>query len=688
VDYGIYETSCADGRDNDGDGHTDCLDRDCVFGPECPSLATPLEVCGACADQNGNGVIFKDFSDLNTALSLTDYQRIYRCAQVYNPYCVDTGAPDPISSPNEAREFMDWMRDKNYSGRIIALHADALNDPTRREDGRDLDTDFQKYFDRRNEASTEGDLPFHHFKASGTMRVDFVEVMATDTGPDILNDINTSFEVETFFVPYFEDQIFGREMQVNYVSLDLSYVTEFGPYADCVPPKPNTVCFDPNAVNSRLSQIFHDTQNYENFAGNLSADKLADATATKISLGRTFFLQTVWHQRTVVPMLANLGGGLTLSAHVWGHSVRLNHPIAQICHATDTPSSGLSFCTDLEPYNPAADVGRLLGTCGIMSLGGYIYGCAERLEPLYRYALEPGDGYKDDATFGPAYSEETLGGCDAPPLSPTVFDNIDHVIDTRPQEFSTYFTDGPPIPGNGELSSITDGATFGEVFDPGLISVEELSNPAGIRATSSSADEVQLLMCSDTQTVTLSNDVRWDELNCDASLFAAADPSNTQHGSIQSGPPFSAQEPKIEALVPPGAAVTISRTNGWRVDAPGGVTVMVREISPGGPDEDDLVHVRVDQSPDSEVLYTPVGDVGSIEITAGTAVVIGKTSTIFLGEGDEIEVCASGDVAEPVAVCHQTKGKKGKGLTKHVACSSLTDHLAHGDSTGECSSAP
>ena len=203
-------------------------------------------------------------------------------------------------------------------------------------------------------------------------------------------------------------------------------------------------------------------------------------------------------------------------------------------------------------------------------------------------------------------------------------------------------------------------------------------------------------MCSDTQTVTLSNDVRWAELNCNASLFAAADPSNTQHGSIQSGPPFSTQEPKIEALVPPGVAVTISRSDGWRVDTSGGVTVMVLEISPDGPDVDDTVHVRVDQGPGSEVLYTPVpGEVGSIEIAAGSAVVIGETSMVFVEAGDKVEVCATGEFAEPVPVCHRTKGKKGKGkgkkgkgLTKHVACSSLTDHLAHGDSFGECGTAP
>jgi hypothetical protein len=389
IDYGIYEKSCDDGRDNDGDGHTDCFDRDCIFDPGCPSLVEPVDICGLCPGTDRNGVdgIFDDFADLNLADSISDYERIYLCTQIYEPYCDDA----------DTRDFLDWMRDKGYLGRITAIHANDARDPVKRFTG--TRANFEGYYQQRATPGM-GSSAVDFRSISGPFPMEFVEVEASDTG--IVNQLNSEADVQAFFVPYFEDQIYGRDITVSFRVHPLDYQNEFGPLSReaCVTrglcqtadpcPQPDGICCDQvcfQASASEMSDWAKETldPNYQNHAGHVGVKELADGTQIfDYPLG-----QTVLQNHKVVTNRASLGS----YAHEYGHSLGLPHPLATQSTIQE-------------------NVANLIGTCGLMARPGYVMGCVERLEPLGRYVLEPVDGYKDETTFGPIYSLEVLNACE------------------------------------------------------------------------------------------------------------------------------------------------------------------------------------------------------------------------------------------------------------------------------------
>ena len=364
IDYGGYETDCYDALDNDGDGHTDCLDRDCLYGPDCAPLGDSDCIC---PDLDGDGTIFHDWDDVARAVGTADHDLVYRCAQIWDPFCTDS----------ETREFLEWMRDRSYTGRVIAIHADDANDPVKRETG--TGATFQDYYNLRNDDPFgNGVLPHQvdAFKNDPVFEIEFIQVVATDA--DIVNEINTEADVLQYFLPYFRDQIYGRQIAVVYSQELVSYGTTFGPHFPCA-NNPAQACFSTSAMSAWVNGLMSGRIAVLHWGGKA----LTDGTPIQGYAGCQTCSQNAWKVQTASAHMS----------HEFGHFLTLQHPLSTY------------------PYDLYQNVNNALGTTGVMANLGYVYGSVWRLAPLERYGLEPAAGYADAATFGPAFSAE-VSTCD------------------------------------------------------------------------------------------------------------------------------------------------------------------------------------------------------------------------------------------------------------------------------------
>ncbi|MBI2982536.1 MAG: hypothetical protein HYY44_09665, partial [Deltaproteobacteria bacterium] len=362
VQFGRFEESCTDQRDNNGDGWYDCFDADCFYAQECPSVTQD-----ECMDRNGNGVIEGDWEDL--VLAPAGEKRLQAvCAQLYD-------ADNSATPDTEGRAFLVWMR--RYSGRVINLHARQMREGYRRNSTEH--TSFQYYFNlRRNlpywPAGTNVPAATLSFKSNGPFQIVFHEVRATDSWirnePVPVSGLDSLGE--SIFQTYFRSVEFSHQIH------EVSYESTFG-FSPCAGYS------DPclTGVRSFVGQLRDpSTMNLFYLAGRSTDSSRPFAVRDYLGAGsgpESAVFQIPPGERTV------------LYNHEMGHFLPLPHPLASVAQG-----------------NLNENVRNILGTTSVMSALGYIYTSVNHIGPLEAYALEPIDGF-DQTDFGRIYSEAVLG---------------------------------------------------------------------------------------------------------------------------------------------------------------------------------------------------------------------------------------------------------------------------------------
>ena len=361
ISFGFYENSCNDGKDNDGDGHVDCFDSDCIYSNQCLALSTAD--CD-CPDLNNNGQIYHDFGDLAMAQGTKEYDHIYKCVQIYKPYCVD----------EEVRIFLDWMRDKGFAGFIINKHAVDANDPSKRYTG--SNAQFKRYFQQKDNNLL--------FKKSKPFKITFIEVVPTDLGIkyDLITD---DFKLD--LEPTLE-KLYAKDFEVTFQKVMINYEQTFGPSVACKDNlnKPR-VCFDEEKFREWEKEITEWEKQITQYGAlntfigydidYLYAQITDEGKVYEIG-GNTYTLFSIRGEHTP-----------TLWAHELGHAFSLTHPLA--------------IQKDLNE-----NVNQLIGVGSLMSTQGYVYKTSDQLGPLEMYQLEPENGFKDVTQFVKTYNDYYL----------------------------------------------------------------------------------------------------------------------------------------------------------------------------------------------------------------------------------------------------------------------------------------
>lgn len=367
INFGFYENSCTDQKDNDGDGHTDCFDTDCVYSNQCLKLSP--EDC-SCIDINGDGKIYQDWHDLAIAYNTKDYDKVYKCTQIYKPYCLD----------QEVKTFIDWIREKGFAGVIINKYALDANDDSKRYSG--TATNFANYF--MHKANTFND-DLKEFRKPEPFKIIFIEVVPTDIDIKSIEPLTEEYKAE--FEPILE-KVYAKDFEISFQKEEINFKQIFGNSILCKNKFGNDkVCFDYEKMLDWEQEITNNG-NLKVFIQFNVDDKYAQINDD----GKVFELGSNKYA------LFLIRGDKTplLWAHELGHALSLNHPIAI-------------------QTEPEENINQLIGVGSIMATQGYVYKTSSQLGPLEMYQLEPENGFKDEAQFVKTYNDfYSSGSCQEP----------------------------------------------------------------------------------------------------------------------------------------------------------------------------------------------------------------------------------------------------------------------------------